>query len=128
MIRRARISAACTTASDASEAIPPFYVPANAAVSTQLPRVFKQGEVFSVLDDFGNAQTNGPAGSAGRDGRECRISDLRLRDAEVDLQLLRPQDDVALHVVRQQRRGDRDHQLIDHPGKHAVWSMPQGYF
>ena len=128
MFRRARISAACTTASGASEAIPPFYVPANAAVSTQWPRVLKQGEAFSVLDDFGNAQTNRPAGSAGRDGRECRISDLRLGDAEVDLQLLRRQDDVALHVVRQRRRGDRDYQLIDRHGKHAISTMPLGYF
>jgi glycogen debranching enzyme len=35
---------------------------------------------------------------------ECRISDLRLGDAEVDLQLSRRENDVALHVVR--RSGD----------------------
>ena len=42
---------------------------------------------------------------------ECRILDLQLRDAEVDLQLVRRQDDVALHVIR--RRGDVEIVIIN---------------
>jgi len=42
---------------------------------------------------------------------ECRISDLRLGDAEVDLQLSRRENDVALHVVR--RSGDVDILIIN---------------
>jgi len=42
---------------------------------------------------------------------ECRISDLRLGEAEVDLQLLRREDDVALHVIR--RCGDVEIVIIN---------------
>jgi glycogen debranching enzyme len=42
---------------------------------------------------------------------ECRISDLRLGDAEVDLQLSRRDNDVALHVVR--RTGDVEIVIIN---------------
>jgi hypothetical protein len=42
---------------------------------------------------------------------ECRISDLRLGEAEVDLQLLRREDDVALHVIR--RCGDAEIVIIN---------------
>ena len=42
---------------------------------------------------------------------ECRITDLRLGDAEVDLTLSRRGNDVALHVVR--RRGDVELLIIN---------------
>ena len=42
---------------------------------------------------------------------ECRITDLRLGEAKVDLQLLRYQDDVALHVLN--RTGDVEIAIIN---------------
>jgi glycogen debranching enzyme len=49
------------TAAALPDAAGPFYLPINATVSGQRPRVLKQGSAFAVLDDFGNAQAMGPS-------------------------------------------------------------------
>ena len=45
----------------ATEELPPFYIPADAAHATYRERVLKFGDAFAVLDHFGDAQATGPA-------------------------------------------------------------------
>lgn len=69
------------------------------------------GAVIGISFDPGARQIrfNRPALPVWMD--ECRISDLRLGDAVVDLQLTRRAGDVALHVVR--RSGDVEVAIIN---------------
>ncbi len=83
-----------------------------------IPQAWSAAAVFGMLGSVIGISFD-PAGRQIRFTRpalpvwmdECRITDLRLGDAEVDLQLSRRENDVALHVLR--RSGDVEIVIIN---------------